>query len=201
MSEKLSVVTSTERRRYFRIEDEIVLVYRPVSPEDVPDSENFPRQMADQFSITSTLEFLTQESQAQLRSIQREYPEVAGFLQTLERKIDVLAQALLTRNNPLLDQPTRKVNLSAAGLAFDTGQAMSEGSVLELKMVVPPALVGIMTFGRVVYCRKNEDGPDYRVGVDFLSMREQDREFLIRHVVKRQLSKLREQKQARLDTI
>ncbi len=201
MSEELSVVASTERRRYFRIEDEIVLVYRPVSPEDVPDPENFPQQMADQFSVTSTLEFLTQESQAQLRSIQREYPEVAGFLQTLERKIDVLAQALLTRNNPLLDQPTRKVNLSAAGLAFDTEQAMSEGSMLELKMVVPPALVGIMTFGRVVYCRKNEGGTDYRVGVDFLSMREQDREFLIRHVVKRQLSKLREQKQARLDTI
>ncbi len=201
MNEELSVVPNTERRRYFRIEDEIVLVYRLVSPEDVPDPTVFPEQMADHFSITSTLEFLTQESQAQLRSIQRDHPEVAGFLRTLERKIDVLAQALLSSNNHLLDQPTRKVNLSAAGLAFDTEQTMSEGSMLELKMVVPPALVGIMTFGRVVYCRENEGGEGYRVGVDFLSMREQDREFLIRHVVKRQLSKLREQKQTRLDTI
>ncbi len=201
MSQEMRAVDSIERRRYFRIEDEIVLVYRLVAPEEVPDPSAFPEQMADQFSITSTLEYLTQESQAQLRSIQRDHPEVAAFLQTLERKIDVLAQALLISNNQLMDQPTRKVNLSAAGLAFDSEQTMSEGSVLELKMVVPPALVGIITFGRVVYCHENEGGGDYRIGVDFLSMREQDREFLIRHVVKRQLSKLRQQKQTQFDTI
>ncbi len=195
MNQELSPVDSPERRRFFRIEDEIVLVYRPVAPEDVPDSAAFPEQMADHFSITSTLEFLTQESQAQLRRIQRDHPDVADFLQTLERKIDVLAQALIISNNQLVDQPTRKVNLSAAGIAFDTEQALDEGCMLELKMVVPPALVGILTFGKVVYCRENEGSHDYRVGVDFLSMREQDREFLIRHVVKRQLTQLREQKQ------
>jgi len=195
MNQELSPVDTPERRRFFRVEDEIVLVYRSVSPEDVPDPADFPGHMADHFSITSTLEFLSQESQAQLRRIQREHPEVADFLQILERKIEVLAQALVISNNQLVDQPTRKVNLSASGIAFETDQALQEGEMLELKMVVPPALVGIVTFGRVVYCHRNEDGQGQRVGVDFLSMREQDREFLIRHVVKKQLKLLREQKQ------
>ncbi len=181
-----------ERRRFFRVEDEIVLVYRPIAPEDMPSLEAFQNQLIDHFSLTSTLEYLTQESQAQLRRIERESPAVAEYLKTLERKIEVLAQALMVSNNRLADQPTRKVNLSAAGIAFTADQPLEEGGTLELKMVLPPALVGIVTFGRVVYCTRQPEG--WRVGVDFLSMREQDREVLIRHVVKRQLTLIRAQK-------
>ncbi len=184
-----------ERRRFFRVEDEIVLVYRPIAPEDMPDPSQFQNQVLDPFSLTSTLEYLTQESHAHLRRIERDNPDVAEYLKTLERKIDVLAQALMISNNRLVDQPTRKVNLSAAGIAFDADQPIAEGGLLELKMVLPPSLVGIVTFGRVVYCSPCEGEKSWRVGVDFLSMREQDREVLIRHVVKRQLALLRERKQ------
>ncbi len=187
---------SEERRRFFRIEDEIVLVYRPIAPEDMPDPDQFQNQALDPFSLTSTLEYLTQESHAHLRRIERDHPDVAEYLKTLERKIDVLAQALMISNNRLVDQPTHKVNLSAAGIAFDADRPIAEGGLLELKMVLPPSLVGIVTFGRVVHCSPSEDGKSWRVGVDFLSMREQDREVLIRHVVKRQLTLLRERKQA-----
>jgi len=185
-----------ERRRFFRIEDEIVLVYRPVAPEDVPDPERFQKHMVDHFSLTSTLEYLSQESQGFLRRIERDNPDVAEYLKSLERRIEVLAQALMISNNRLVDQPTCKVNLSASGIAFNTKQALPEGSMLELKMVLPPSLVGIVTFGKVVYCMPLDHGGGWRVGVDFLSMRTQDREFLIRHVVKRQLILLREQRQA-----
>lgn len=184
-----------ERRRFFRVEDEIVLVYRPIAPEDMPDPSQFQNQALDHFSLTSTLEYLTQESHAHLRRIERDHPDVAEYLKTLERKIEVLAQALMISNNRLVDQPTRKVNLSAAGIAFDTGQPIAEGSLLELKMVLPPSLVGIITFGKVIHCTPLANDEGWHVGVDFLSMREQDREFLIRHVVKRQLTLLRQQKQ------
>ncbi|GAB6067109.1 hypothetical protein JCM13664_04270 [Methylothermus subterraneus] len=190
--------TSPERRRYFRIEDEIVLVYRTIPPEEVPDPERFPSQFVDRFALTSTLEYLSRESQVPLRLIQRDYPEVAKYLEVLERKLNVLAQALMISTNPLTDQPTHKVNLSASGIAFDAEQFLAAGQVLELKMIVPPALVGILTFGRVVYCCEQESGR-YRIGVDFLALRDQDREFLIRHVVKRQLARLREQRQAPSD--
>jgi c-di-GMP-binding flagellar brake protein YcgR len=182
-----------ERRRYFRVEDEIILTYRPIPPEEVPDPEQFQSQCVDHFSLTSTLECLSRESLLQFRLIQRDHPEVAKYLEVLERKIQVLAQAFLLSANPLSDQPTRKVSLSASGLAFEAEQSLAEGQILELKLVVPPALVGILTFGKVVYCRLKEDSR-YRIGVDFLALRDQDREFLIRHVVKRQLVQLRERK-------
>ncbi|BCX89948.1 hypothetical protein MIN45_P2322 [Methylomarinovum tepidoasis] len=183
-----------ERRRFFRVEDEIVLVYRPIAPEDMPPVEAFQNQLVDHFSLTSTLAYLTQESQAQLHRIERENPAVADYLKTLERKIEALAQAVMISNNRLADQPTRKVNLSAAGIAFTADQPLAEGGLLELKMVLPPSLVGIVTFGKVVYCTPLEEGEGWRVGVDFLSMREQDREVLIRHVVKRQLTLIRARK-------
>ncbi|WP_022949602.1 PilZ domain-containing protein [Methylohalobius crimeensis] len=180
-----------DRRRYFRIDDEIVLVYRPVPSHEVPEPEQLSERFSEPFSLTSTLACLTHESRSQLRRIQRDSPQVAEYLEVLERKIDVLAQAVMMAENPLVEQPTRQVNLSASGIAFDIERGLSEGEVLELKMVVPPALVGILTFGKVVYCRQRKNG-DYRVGVDFLSIRDQDREFLVRHVVKRQLVRLRE---------
>lgn len=197
MNEILS--NQSDRRRYFRIDDEIILVYRSISQEEVPGPEYFQSQFTDRFSLTSTLEYLTCESQAQLRLIQRDYPEVSKYLETLERKINVLAQAFMVSNNHLAEQPTHKVNLSACGIAFDAEQRLAEGQILELKMVVPPALVGILTFGKVIYCREQQHGR-YRVGVDFLALRDQDREFLIRHVVKRQLILLREQKRSPSDS-
>jgi hypothetical protein len=197
MNEVLS--NQSERRRYFRIDDEIMLVYRTISQEEVPGPEYFQSQFIDHFSLTSTLEYLTRESQVQLRLIQRDYPEVSKYLETLERKIQVLAQAFMVSNNHLAEQPTHKVNLSASGIAFDAEQPLAEGQILELKMVVPPVLVGILTFGKVIYCREQPDGL-YRTGVDFLALRDQDREFLIRHVVKRQLSLLREQKRSLPDS-
>ncbi|MCX8050166.1 MAG: PilZ domain-containing protein [Methylohalobius sp.] len=184
-----------ERRRYFRIEDEIVLTYRPIAAEDMPASEQLTSRLVDQFSVTAALEYLGQESQVQLRRIQRDSPEVAKYLELLERKIELLAQAFMIHHNRLLHQPTCQVNLSASGIAFNTEQALTEGQILELKMVIPPALVGILTFGKVIYCRPQGES-DYRAGVDFLDLRAQDREFLIRHVVKRQLSLLREQKRS-----
>lgn len=192
-------INQAERRRYFRIDDEIILVYRSISPQDMPDPEQFQSRFVDCFSLTSTLEYLTQESQAQLRLIQRDYPDVAKYFEALERKINVLAQAFMVSHNSLTDQPTHKVNLSASGIAFDTAQFLAEGQILELKMVVPPGLVGIVTFGKVIYCRKQEDGL-YRTGVDFFSLRDQDREFLIRHVIKRQLTQLRAQRRSPSDS-
>lgn len=182
-----------ERRRYFRIEDEIILVYRPVPLEEVPEPEQFQSRFGDHLSLPSTLEYLSRESQVPLRLIQRDYPEVAKYLEILERKIQLLAQAFMISHHHLIDQPTCKVNLSASGIAFDAEQAIAQGQVLELKLVIPPALVGILTFGKVIYCQPG-DGR-YRVGVDFLALRDQDREFLIRHIIKRQLSLLREQRQ------
>lgn len=189
MNQNVSV-QSQERRRFFRIDDEIVLFYRSVDGSETPDLEEIKRQMADPFSLGASLELLSQDAQSLLHRIHREQPDVADFLQILEKKIDIIAQAVMRTHSDLADQPTHKVSLSASGIAFDAEENLANGQALELKLVIPPSLVGIVTYGRVVYSQKNAD-QGYRIGVDFLTMQEQDREYLIRHVVKRQLAELR----------
>ncbi len=183
-----------ERRRYFRVEDEIVLAYRPMASGEAMESDEARKRLADTFSLTANLDYLAQQSKSQLHRIQRSSPDVADYLETLEKKLDLIARALVMSQSEFVDQPTCHVNLSATGIAFDTQELLQEGDSLELKLVVPPALAGIVVYGRVVYCQQKEGG-DYRVGVDFTEIQESDQEFLIRHVVQRQMADLREQKQ------
>jgi len=84
-------------------------------------------------------------------------------------------------------------------LAFESEEALAVGDYLEIKMLLVSCMAVIVTYGKVIYC-KTQNNPDSRfshvIGVDYVNMKEQDRELLIRHVVKRQLQQLRENKES-----
>jgi hypothetical protein len=184
-----------ERRRYFRIKEDIILFYSEIAPHDIPNNscQELP---LDPFTLSSTLELLTQESRTLLRRIERDSPDIADFLKVIERKIDAITRTFLTYETGLADQPTHHVSLSASGLSFDADKFYEPGKVLELKMVLLPNLIGVVAYGRVVYCKHNRDKtkPPHHVAVDFVGLSDRDRELLIRHVVKQQLQQLREKK-------
>ena len=50
------------------------------------------------------------------------------------------------------------VRLDGIGLAFVSEGGFDLGSTLELKMVLPPALVGLIAYGRVVSCQSTGFG-------------------------------------------
>lgn len=189
-----------ERRRYFRIEEQVILSFREVPLEEVPpitELRELPELPCNPFALTSSLELLSQESRSLMRRIERESPDIADCLKVIERKVDIIARTLMSRESDLTECPPREVNLSASGLSFAIDQTFEPGSVLEVKMVLLPNLVGVLAYGKVIYCRKNTApvGPPYRIGVDFIGLSDQDRELLIRHVVRRQSQLLRSQKQ------
>ncbi|BBA37268.1 type IV pilus assembly PilZ [Methylocaldum marinum] len=188
--------TEKERRRYFRIEDEIILFFREIAPDDIPDNRS-PRDFPlDSFALSASLDLLTQESRKLLRKIERDSPEVGDFLKVLERKIDLVARSFLSYEANLAEQSTQRVSLSASGLSFEVEKPYAPGKVLEIKMVLHPDLVGLIAYGRIVYCKKNPPDSDlpYQISVDFVGLRDSDRELLIRHVVRRQLQQLRNRK-------
>ncbi len=185
-----------ERRRYFRIEDEIILFFREIAPDEIPDNRS-PREFPlDSFALSARLDLLTQESRTLLRRVERESPEIGDFLKVLERKIDLIARTFLNYEANLSEQSLQRVSLSASGLSFDVDKPCAAGKVLEIKMVLQPELVGLTAYGRVVYCNKNAPDSElpYRISVDFVGLRDNDRELLIRHVVRRQLQQLRNKK-------
>ncbi len=70
-----------------------------------------------------------------------------------------------------------------------------EGVLLELKMTLPPSLTSIVAYGRVVDSMPHDESEpgSFSMGVDFIRLKEQDRETLIKHVARRQ-ALFREQK-------
>ena len=190
----VSSENQSERRRYFRIEDEIILSYRAIPLNEVPEFDTFREHAPDLFTLAAHLELVNAESSTLLRKIERNDPVIGDYLRCLEQKIDLIARALITQDDELCRQPARQVNLSASGLSFAAETELTSSTALDMRMVLPPALVGIHAFGRVVYCRPGRlnDQPVFKVGVDFLGLRDHDRDLLIRHVIKKQSQQLRE---------
>lgn len=187
-----------ERRRYFRINDEIVLYFRECNAGEIPDHDGFGQQIGDAFSLTASLNHLGEETRQQLRMLEKSQPDVAAYLKVLDQKINLLAKSVLMNDMGLSSEETRHVNLSASGLAFWCDRAIDCGSMLELKMILPPSLVAIATYGKVVHCNQDTESPDskvpYYIGVELYDIDDNDREILIRHIVKKQMVQLRGKK-------
>lgn len=194
MAESDNHEKSGERRRYFRIEDEITLFYREIEEGALPDGESFKEEAMDGFSLAATLEYLDQESGFIFRTIEKSHPDIASYLDVLNQKINLISKAVLLQEEGVAELPASKVNISASGISFFADIDVSAGSLLELKMILPPALTGLVTYGRVVYCEPVEDeAHSHRLAVDYINIREQDRDVLIRHIVKRQMRQIRKE--------
>lgn len=199
MSEHRKPDLSSDRRRFFRIDDEIRLYYKKIPDNQLQDNSATGLNAFGDCSLATALDMMTQESQVSLHRLERNDPDVAEYLKVLNNKIDLVARALLMQKMELSEQKTRNVNMSASGIAFDSEELIQPGECLEIKMLLSSSMAVIITYGKVVRCEKNADMDKeypYIVGVDYYRMPEQDREVLIKHVVKRQIQQIREEKES-----
>ncbi len=187
-----------ERRRYFRIDDRLVLKYRPVAPGEAESlvarlEYEYPtrHQIANTFSNTS------QQMQYLLHKIQDTNPDVAHCLSSLNQKLDMLARQLSLEASEMENEPVRHVNISASGVCFEAETAASPGSLVELKLLLLPSCIRISAVGKVIRCDDNtadEPGLPFRIAVYFEYLPEADRELLVQHVVKRESLLLRDRR-------
>ncbi|CCE23603.1 PilZ domain-containing protein [Methylotuvimicrobium alcaliphilum] len=187
-----------DRRRFFRIDDQVNLYYKKVDEATVTPASHMSDNVLGNCSLSAALELISQESRIMMHRLDRTMPDVADYLKLIESKIDLIAQAIMMQGTDFKEKDTRNANLSASGLAFESAEALAVGDYLEIKMLLVSCMAVIVTYGRVIYCKpkKNPEGIySHIIGVDYVNMKEQDRELLIRHVVKRQMQKLRENKE------
>ncbi len=198
------VIQNCERRRHDRIDDEIILYWRVVKPDEIPEEisndwevkpDEIPVKVSDNTesvadcSLSSQLKLLSLETAELLKRIGRVDPLLAKYLTLLERKVDALASAVIVQDNVTLSHSSQYVNLSVSGVAFLTGQGYPIGTLLELEMVFLPTLTSVIAYGRVIYCiRYSGEKPlSHRIGVGFIRLHYYDREMLVRHVDSRKL--------------
>jgi hypothetical protein len=200
MTNEKQVALADERRRFFRIEDLMHLTYREVDEAELErKTALLEKGMVEQFMINSSLAAITADMAATMRKIEVIDPDVASYLKSLDRKIDLVGKAFMADEMSVGDNQAAQVNLSASGIAFDIDKQIPEGTNVEIKMLLMPACTGILTYGKVVGNYPSGTGEDAKnnVRIDFTHLREEDRDMLIRHVIRKQGDLLRERRIAR----
>ncbi|HHZ87944.1 MAG TPA: PilZ domain-containing protein [Chromatiaceae bacterium] len=198
-------LSADERRRFFRIDDNIIFRYKTIPIEDLPSRVTRLKEgLPDQFTVSSSLAAIGHSMTSQLKRIRGRNPDIADYLSTLDEKIDMLARAFLAQEQDLSEQPAHEVNLSGTGMAFRAANELEFGAMVELKLVLFPSFTGILTYGEVVRCFHDPEGdPEYPydIAIDFAFIREDDRDLLIKHLMGRQLEQLRDHRDGDRETV
>jgi hypothetical protein len=196
--DKINMAQTEDRRRFFRIDDEVNLFYKKIDEKRVHEPHRVSDNILNSCSLSTALEMVSQESAALLHRLDKTLPDVAEYLRIIETKIDLLGQAIMMQGLQLKENDTRNVNISATGIAFNCEDELKQGDYLEIKLLLLSSMAVIVTYGKVIYCKhspENDSPYPYFIGVDFINMKDEDREMLIKYVVKKQLQQIRDKKQ------
>jgi len=185
-----------ERRRYFRITDQVAISYRLLNDTDdavTGVNMNSPTALIVQLEnqITASLEAL--------RSVQ---PQVHQLLELYNRKINLMLSLDETLSEPVSEQEKRsqQVNLSACGIAFPSPEQLRPNQKILMDLTLFPSNICLKMVAVVIGCDplKEPIGEDcYITRADFVDITNSEQEVLVQHVIKRQTSQLKDRREAR----
>lgn len=184
-----------EKRRYFRVNDTINLLHKVIDKNNVSALSHVSNDVLGNCSLTAALDVLAQEARMLSPRLERRDPEMFEYLKIIDTKINLIAQAIHAQNEEFSEHDTREVSLSATGLAFSNDVAIAVGEILELRMLLTSCMAVIVAYAKVVQCKDIfGDSPErpFAICVEYVNLTEDDRELLIKHVIKKQLQQLRD---------
>ncbi|PPD32103.1 MAG: pilus assembly protein PilZ [Methylomonas sp.] len=189
---------TTERRRFFRINDTVSLSYQPIDEATANAGLKSDRPINGQCSLSATLDVLSQEALAVMKHLEKQNPDFLQLYRILDAKINAIAQSVMFVGSNVNAHNSQDINLSASGLAFQQSEALPVGQNLSIDMYLPTTLSLIYTYGRVINCVAVDADANcpahHLISVEFTHIREEDQELLIKHVVRMQWQQLRQTK-------
>jgi len=183
-----------ERREYFRIEDQLILRYREVPRDAVgnaPAEHHFDN--SEVFELLRELRHIDQEHNNVLRALAEQNRELGLYLKNVNRKIELVANALASLDQVQQGQTPQQVSISESGIAFVVDPHLTVGATVALELILLPQHTGLAVYGEVVM---NRDEPPARSVVSFLRLRESDRQILAKHILQVQIAAKRQQQTA-----
>lgn len=189
-----------ERREYFRIEDEVLLLFEPLPGMGIKQAQGFIGEAAfDSFQLSSDFNQLKQSTRVLKNQLEKENRSLMRFLGNLDHKIDKLAVLMLVKEMQELGAERLTVDIGADGMGFDyTGNPVAIGETLDIRLGLLSTSQGLRTVGEVVRCNKLDDGR-YNMGVRFEHANEAAKELLVQHVLQRQAQLLRKKHDEEFD--
>ena len=174
-----------ERRQYFRIQGKVAVDYKIIT-EDEMEHSRIPTQfeVSPFFLLLTQLQSLGRDNDYHLRKIAQKEPSVAAYLESMNDKIDAIAQAVAKSDVEFENLTAQEISLSEGGLSFDCEEAIPLNTYLALKVVFEETFSGLLLYGQVLYSGE-EDGK-YKIGVEFTDLPESSRMIVARYILSTQ---------------
>jgi len=186
-----------DRRSFFRIDDTVRMSIRRVPREELQTRlDRLEHDLAGNFTVLSSLTAITAQMATGLRRIENRDTDLAAYLRAIDQKIEVIGRAFIATEPELIAQAATPVNLSAGGMCAGVEEHYDAGTEIEIRMLLFPSFTGLLIYGTVVACGPTVDEDSstayqHIARIEFSHIREQDRELLIRHLLRRQSDQLR----------
>ncbi len=177
-----------ERREYYRITDQVDLAWQAVPAEAFTGEPGSYFSDAAPLAVLRELREIDHDNQKLLRRLVESDRELGQYFKAVNRKLDVVANALTAMAMAGRQHTPTPVSLSEGGLAFSCDGSLSTGDTLALRLILLPSYLCICCFATVVSEQPAERGGDTVVSVRFESLSDAERKLLARHVLHRQTS-------------
>jgi hypothetical protein len=89
------------------------------------------------------------------------------------------------------------VNLSGGGVGFVSPREFTAGDRLAIKLILPPFIL-IQTVAKVIRSIPQADGQGFAIATEFVDLKADDLEHLIRHILHTQAERLRSRRTSAL---
>jgi hypothetical protein len=190
---------TADRRHFFRIDDTIRLDLVRVPDEELAGRlDRLEQGLAGNFTVMSSLAAITARMTVTFRRLENRDPDLAAYLRAVDQKIEVIGRAFTAQASSLVEEQAVPVNLSAGGMCVGVREEYAVGSHVEVRMLLFPSFTGLLIYGTVVDFSEPPTPGDsafsHLARIEFTHIREQDRELLIRHLLRRQGDQLRDQR-------
>lgn len=176
-----------EKRQFFRIQQDVVFNFCTVSNDNVV--HNRPEQHfehSETLCLFSEFQQIDGNSSDILESIQRDNPLVAEYLNTINQKLNLVCQQVLSNQSSVHDVDSGKVDISQGGLGFQSDHPIGVESWLALKLIFLPSYTGVITYGQVTRNMLQDDG-SYLIGVRFHNLTDEQSKVIAKQIFSTQI--------------
>ncbi len=181
-------------RAHLRMDVIILMQFRKLLPPECEDIEKIMGE--DERNDFSPLAFSLRpfmEGEGREEELGHIDPFILNALIDINIKINLIISIISSGGQKNIFNSTPvEANLSEGGIGFTTTEDVSEGDVLEIKMILPAFPIAIIkTVGRVVRVDSLPEGQGHTVGIQFENIKEEDQEKIVRYLFKKQREWLR----------
>ena len=180
--------SADERREWIRIDDRVLMEYRlltetgTVAP--VETSSTTPETISA--AVTKpTADLLARTGESLIGS------PVLPWILKVDYLLEVILNALAISQpaSVTMARPT-DVNLSGGGVGFVSPREFATGDQLAIKLILPPFIL-IQARAKVIRSVFQADGEGFAIATEFVDLKADDQEHLIRHILHAQAERLR----------